>query len=60
MNKDLCGRCGKETDYDINYPVDLRKWYIEGAGQLCQECWLKLWPAIHIEKENDVTNSSDK
>ena len=43
MEKELCVRCGKETAYDINYPVDLRKWYVEELGQLCEKCWKKLW-----------------
>ena len=33
MKKELCVRCGKETAYDINMPVTIRRWYIEGAGQ---------------------------
>lgn len=44
MEKELCVRCGKETAYDINMPVTIRRWYAEGAGQLCEACWRKLWP----------------
>lgn len=42
--KEKCVRCGAETPYKINYPVDLRRWYVDGAGQLCSDCWNKLWP----------------
>ena len=42
MNE-LCVRCGKPTPYDISYPVDMRKWYIEGSGQLCPDCFNKLY-----------------
>lgn len=34
-----CIRCNKPIPYDINYPVDQRLYYIEGSGQLCEECW---------------------
>ena len=30
--KERCVRCGKETPYDINYPVDLRTWYVDSSG----------------------------
>ena len=34
--------CGKETNININTNVDMRgPSYIEGAGQLCGECYLK-------------------
>ena len=39
-----CVRCGKETEYAINTPVDIRRWYIEGSGQLCQDCFQLLYP----------------
>ena len=37
--KEVCVRCGQSTPYEINYPVYLRKWYVDGSGQLCEECW---------------------
>ena len=33
-----CVSCGKETPYDIDTPIDERKYYVEGAGQLCKSC----------------------
>ncbi len=36
--KDNCVLCGRETKYDRETPVDLRKHYVEGAGQLCDYC----------------------
>ena len=39
-----CIRCNKPTPYDINFPVDRRKYYIDGSGQLCEECWNALYP----------------
>jgi hypothetical protein len=36
--KDPCVVCGKETGYARNVPVDMREFYVEGVGQLCEEC----------------------
>jgi hypothetical protein len=41
MPNEICILCGKETTTDINTHVDFRTGYIEGAGQLCVECYLK-------------------
>lgn len=39
MAKDKCIKCGKDTPYDYETHVDLRMWYVEGAGQLCIQCY---------------------
>lgn len=36
--KDKCIMCGKETQYDVSTHIDLRHNYVEGAGQLCDDC----------------------
>ena len=60
--KELCIRCGQETPYDINFPVDQRLFYIDGSGQLCESCWKKLWlHARDVQKymryaQNNVQN----
>ena len=41
--KELCVRCGKETKYDTSTPITLRRYFIEGAGQLCEECWKEVF-----------------
>lgn len=41
--KDKCVSCGVEADYDRDEHVDRRNYYIEGAGQLCQKCWTKIY-----------------
>lgn len=43
MEKELCVRCGKETAYDPSTPIEMRRWYVEGAGQLCEKCWIALY-----------------
>lgn len=57
--KERCVRCGQETEYDVNMPVEARRWFVEGAGQLCEECFSHLYglPAAFVndgeEKENE-------
>ena len=37
-----CVRCGKKTDYTVADSVSVRYHYIDGAGQLCDECYKKI------------------
>lgn len=41
MAKDKCILCEKETQYEFDVNVDYRIGYIEGAGQLCSECYAR-------------------
>ncbi len=41
--KDKCVGCGIETQYDEFDHIDFRNFYIEGAGQLCPDCFDKLY-----------------
>lgn len=41
MPKENCIICGKETTVDVSTHIDFRVGYVEGAGQLCTECYLK-------------------
>ena len=43
VEMEKCVLCGKETDVPMNMSIDLRKNYVEGAGQLCDGCYLKLY-----------------
>lgn len=36
-----CVLCGKKTPYVKSTHVDYRKGYVEGAGQLCSDCYNK-------------------
>jgi len=44
MAKELCIRCGKPTIYYPDTPITLRRYYIEGSGQLCPDCFAILYP----------------
>ena len=43
MDKELCIRCGKPTPYHPNTPITLRRYYVEGSGQLCSLCYQELY-----------------
>jgi hypothetical protein len=40
--KDLCISCECETKYSHDTSIEYRDYYIEGAGQLCKECYDKI------------------
>ena len=37
-------RCNKPTPYDIQSPITDRLYYIDGSGQLCEQCFSQLHP----------------
>lgn len=39
MAKEKCISCEKETPYDFDTHIDYRSYYVEGAGQLCRNCF---------------------
>ena len=47
-----CVSCGKETPYLRSTPIQQRKFYIVGIGQVCFECYKKLKSEIEfVESE---------
>lgn len=56
--KDKCVLCGKETTYEESVNIMLRKHYVEGAGQLCNECGegIKDTPQPHEKKEPNIVH----
>ena len=38
-----CVSCGIDTEYKFNDHIDFRFGYIEGAGQLCKECYAEVY-----------------
>ena len=41
-----CICCGKRTNYWKFDGIDDRRYYVEGAGQLCQKCWNKIYEKV--------------
>lgn len=41
--KDLCVVCGEETPYTKDTHIAKREFYIEGAGQMCQKCYMRIY-----------------
>jgi len=41
--KELCVSCSKETEYFIDMNIEYRKYYVEGGGQLCPECYERIY-----------------
>ncbi len=39
--KDKCVKCGEITMYEKNVHIDRRMGYVEGAGQLCNGCFIQ-------------------
>jgi hypothetical protein len=46
-NMEKCVSCGLNTGYSINDHVDSRKTYVDGAGQLCSDCFIKVYKKVH-------------
>ena len=43
LEKDKCVSCGCKTLYDKEHHIDHRLAYIEGVGQLCLDCYGKIY-----------------
>lgn len=41
--KDVCVLCGNTTQYSIFENIDYRENYVEGVGQLCNDCSNKIY-----------------
>lgn len=38
-----CVSCDEQTNVPINENIELRAFYVEGAGQLCERCYNKAY-----------------
>jgi len=54
MAKDTCVLCGVETPYEFETHIDMRIGYIEGAGQLCRNCYRKGTDRSHTVVPNHI------
>jgi len=41
-----CIRCGRPTPYDIQTPIAICLYYIDGSGQFCEDCWKRVYGEI--------------
>ena len=57
---DKCVSCGKETDVPRTANVDTRYHYVEGAGQLCPECYIRIYTESVSKKLVDVMMEDHK
>jgi|TARA_B110000263_G_C15175908_1_gene449188 hypothetical protein len=61
-NKDLCVICEKKSIHDKEEHIDFRLGYVEGAGQLCLDCYGKVYnlkPKLQgMEKLIKITKES--
>lgn len=50
-----CVVCGKQTEYLRSTPINLRKCYVVGVGQVCQACYneLKKSEIKFVDSEDD-------
>ena len=62
--KELCIRCGKPTPYHPNTPITIRRYYVEGSGQLCEKCFYELYPVLSALQSNlgvdNITTAGEK
>tara|TARA_B100000287_G_scaffold404198_1_gene426656 strand:+ start:728 stop:967 length:240 start_codon:yes stop_codon:yes gene_type:complete len=42
-NTDKCVMCGANTEYTKDTHIDFRTNYVEGAGQMCNDCHTKIY-----------------
>ena len=51
--KDRCAvsSCKVETEYDKSTHISQRQFYIEGVGQLCKPCYVKVYDQNEIVDE---------
>jgi len=41
--KEKCILCAVDTEYNIDENINNRYFYVEGAGQLCKDCYDKTY-----------------
>ena len=51
-----CVLCNRKTEYFLSTPINIRKFYIVGVGQLCIHCYVKTYCT---EKKIELIESED-
>ena len=57
--KDKCVSCGIETRYDEFDHIDFRNFYIEGAGQLCPDCYDRIYNVMSTQTSKSIKYTGD-
>ena len=59
--KDNCVSCNEETIYNRTDHIHFRVGYIEGAGQLCLDCYDEIYIGVkNVDKPNAKGNQKNK
>ena len=48
---EYCVICTGETGYVFSTPVQNRKYYVEGCGQLCESCYRDAYASVERERK---------
>lgn len=40
---EICIQCGVKTNVPVSEHISRRKYYVSGAGQLCEKCYHKIY-----------------
>lgn len=49
---EICVLCKCLTDYKRNTPIQFRNYYVEGSGQLCPQCYEKMYGGENDDPDN--------
>ena len=56
IKNEKCILCGKDTGIPFNEPINYRKYFIDGCGQLCEDCFDSLKYASISDWQNNPSN----
>jgi NMD protein affecting ribosome stability and mRNA decay len=51
IETEKCVSCGIDTKIPVSLNVEVRSYYVEGAGQLCRDCYKKTFDK---QEKNDT------
>lgn len=50
LETEKCVCCGRDTGISLSMPVELRKFFVDGCGQLCESCYMALNTDIQFDE----------
>ena len=54
VETEKCVICGKDTGVPVDTHIDMRKTYVEGAGDMCATCFIDVYKKVS-KNDNDDT-----